>query len=267
MCRMAGYIGPPAPLSVLLSDPPHSLSVQAWRPRLQHEGAINVDGTGVAWWPPGEPEPIRYATERPPWSDPNLLHLAGRLRGAVQLAAVRSGTPGLPYGAGAVAPFAHGTLAGAHNGRLGGFRGPVGRRLLHDLPDDLYPAAGTLTDSVALFLTLVRHHRAQPEASLAEAVAAAVLNVAKACADAGEPATLTVLASDGSRIVGVRTAVRAASPTLFTLSGAPAQPGAALVASEPLDDQAGWRAVPDHHLVELTAGGVALFPLDLESCR
>ncbi|HYT27228.1 MAG TPA: ergothioneine biosynthesis protein EgtC, partial [Actinomycetota bacterium] len=200
---MAGYLGPPAPLSTLLSDPPHSLSVQAYQPRLQHDGVVNVDGTGVVWWPVGEREPVRYATERPPWSDPNLLHLAGRLRGVVQLAAVRSGTPGLPYGVDAAAPFAHGTLAVVHNGRVGGFRGPVGRRLLDALPDDLYHAAGTLTDSVVLFLTLVRYHRARPGASLASTVTAAVLDVAKACADAGEPATLTVLASDGHRIIGV----------------------------------------------------------------
>jgi glutamine amidotransferase len=266
MCRLAGYAGPPAPLSLLLYDPPQALSVQAWRPRLQHEGHVNVDGTGVAWWPPGEgeEEPLRYATERPPWSDPNLPQLARRLRGTVQLAAVRSATPGLPYGPAAAAPFAHGGLAAAHNGRLGGFRGPVGRRLLQALPDDLFHAAGALTDSLALFLTVVRHHRARPEAGLAAAVAAAVQDAAKACADAGEPATLTVLAADRGGIVGARAAVGTPSNTLFTRGGGD---GAALVASEPLDDHAGWREVPDHHLVEFGRGGVTVRPLDTEASR
>jgi gamma-glutamyl hercynylcysteine S-oxide hydrolase len=269
MCRIAGYTGPPAPLSALLCDPPHSLYLQAYRPRLQHEGAVNVDGTGVAWWPPetGEQEPIRYVTDLPPWSDPNLLQLAGRLRGRMQLAAVRSATPGMPYGAAAVAPFTHGTLAVAHNGRIGGFRGPVGRRLLDLLPDDLFHAAGTLTDSVALFLTVVHHHRERPAAGLAGAVAAAVADAAKLVADAGETATLTVLAGDGERIVGARTAVRTPSHALFTLDGDAGRPGAALVAFEPLDDGTGWREVPDHHLVELTAGRVALLPIDMELRR
>jgi glutamine amidotransferase len=267
MCRMAGYLGPPAPLSVLLADPPHSLYEQAYRPRLLDEGSVNVDGTGVVWWPPSEREPIRYATELPPWSDPNLLQLAGRLRGTVQLAAVRSATPGLPYGHGAVAPFTHAGLAASHNGRIDGFRGRLGRRLLDALPDDLFAASGTMTDSVALFLTMVHRHRTQPEAGLAGAVAAAVLEVAKLAADAGEWATLTVLASDGERIVGARTAVRAPSYALFTLDGDPERPGAALVASEPLDDHAGWREVPDHHLVELAPGQLRVAPLEEEPRR
>jgi glutamine amidotransferase len=266
MCRLAGYAGPPAPLSVLLADPPHSLYVQAYRPRLQHDGAVNVDGTGAAWWPEGESDPIRYATELPPWSDPNLLHLAERLRGTVQLAAVRSATPGMPFGAATVAPFVHGKLAGAHNGRVGGFRGPVGRRLLDALPDDLFATAGTVTDSVALFLTFVHHHRARPGLGLARALAATVQDAAKLAADAGEQATLTMLVADGSRIVGVRASVGTPSHALFVRDGDPARPGAALVASEPLDGTA-WREVPDHHLVELTRGRAALLPLEMELSR
>jgi gamma-glutamyl hercynylcysteine S-oxide hydrolase len=267
MCRMAGYVGPPAPLSLLLADPPHSLYQQALRPRLLDEGSVNVDGTGVVWWPPGEREPLRYATELPPWSDPNLLPLAARLRGVVQLAAVRSATPGMPYGPGAVAPFTHDGLALAHNGRIENFRGALGRRLLDALPDDLFGAGGTMTDSVALFLTMVHHHRTRPEAGLAGAVAGAVLDAAKLTADAGEWATLTVLASDGERVVGVRTAVSAPSYALFTLDGDPERPGAALVASEPIDDHGGWREVPDHHLVELTRDQVRVVPLDTELRR
>jgi len=267
MCRMAGYVGPPAPLSLLLADTPHSLYQQAFRPRLLDESSVNVDGTGVVWWPPGEREPIRYATELPPWSDANLLPLAARLRGGVQLAAVRSATPGLPYGPGAVAPFTHDGLAVAHNGRIENFRGPIGRRLLDALPDDLFHASGTITDSVALFLTVVHHHRIRPEKGLAGAVAAAVLDAAKLSADAGEWATLTVLASDGECVVGARTAVGAPSYTLFTLDGDPERPGAALVASEPLDDHAGWREVPDHHLVEVSRDQVRVVPLDTEPRR
>jgi hypothetical protein len=145
---------------------------------------------------------------------------------------------------------------------IDGFRGRLGRRILDALPDDLFAASGTMTDSVALFLTMVHHHRTQPEAGLAGAVAATVLEVAKLAADAGEWATLTVLASDGERIVGARTAVRAPSYSLFALDGDPERPGAALVASEPLDDHAGWREVPDHHLVELAPGQLRIAPLE-----
>ncbi len=271
MCRMAAYTGPEAPLSALLGDRPHGLAEQAWRPRLQHDpGSVNVDGTGIVWWPAGEAareagwEPLRYVTELPPWADPNLPGLARRLTGAMQLALVRSSTPGLPYGAWSVAPFVHGRLAVAHNGRIGGFRGAVGRRLLERLPDGLHAELGALTDSAALAATVAARLRERGPGELAAALAAAVREVEKLCADAGETATLTVLAADGERIAGARAALGGPAHTLFTLTaGAP--PGAALAASEPLDDDPGWTEVPDRHVVELTVAGARVRPLDKET--
>jgi gamma-glutamyl hercynylcysteine S-oxide hydrolase len=263
MCRMAAYAGPQAPLSVLLSEPPWSLREQAWRARLpgpRGTNAVNVDGTGVVWWPAGEQRrpPLRYVTELPPWADPNLLGLAGRLRGAMQLALVRSATPGLPYGAWSVAPFVHGRLAVAHNGRVGGFRGVPGRQLLERLPDDLHAELGALTDSAALAALAAAELRARPEQGLAGALAATVATAEKLCAGAGETATLTLLAADGERIAGVRAALGRDSHPLFTRAGG----GVALAASEPLDDDPGWVEVPDRHLVELDADGTSTRPLD-----
>ncbi|MDP8970062.1 MAG: hypothetical protein M3N52_06135, partial [Actinomycetota bacterium] len=119
---MAAYLGPPRPLSTLLYEPPRALQVQAYDPKEQLFGGVNVDGTGVAWWVDDEPAPLLYRSDRPPWSDPNLPDLSRRLRARVQLAAVRSASPGIPYGTNYVAPFVHGTLACAHNGWLGEFR-------------------------------------------------------------------------------------------------------------------------------------------------
>jgi glutamine amidotransferase len=264
MCRIAAYLGPAAPLSVLLRDPPWSLTEQAYRPRRQEYGTVNVDGTAVVWWPPGEREPLRYATERPPWADPNLLGLAPRLRGTVQLAAVRSATPGLPFGADAAAPFLAEGLALAHNGRIEGFRGALGRRLLGRLPDDLYAALGPLPlhDSVALLLLTAWKRRERPAAGLAAALAAAATEVAEACQEAGERATLTAVAAEHGRVAGVRLAVGLASPALFLhLEPAPER-GAALVASEPLDDRPGWAEIGDRHLLDLSAAGATLTPLE-----
>jgi gamma-glutamyl hercynylcysteine S-oxide hydrolase len=263
MCRMAAYAGPAAPLSALLSDPPWALDEQAWRARMPGQtggNAVNVDGTGVAWWPAGEQRrpPLRYVTGLPPWADPNLLGLAARLRAPMQLALVRSATPGLPYGAWSVAPFVHGRLAVAHNGRVGGFRGVPGRRLLERLPDDLHAELGALTDSAVLAALVAAELRARPPGELAGALAATVAAVEKVCADAGEPATLTLLAADGERIVGVRAAVGCGAHPLFTRT----LDGAALAASEPLDDETGWVEVPDRHLVELDADGTSTRPLD-----
>lgn len=263
MCRMAAYTGPDAPLSVLLSDPPWALDEQAWRARIPGSNAANavsVDGTGVVWWPAGERQrpPLRYVTELPPWADPNLPCLAARLSGVTQLALVRSATPGLPYGAWSVAPFVHDRLAVAHNGRVGGFRGVPGRRLLERLPDDLHAELRALTDSAALAALVAAELRARPELGLAGALGAAVAVAEKVCADAGEAATLTMLAADGQRVAGVRAALGRASHPLFARAGG----GVALAASEPLDDDPGWVEVLDRHLVELDADGTSTRPLD-----
>jgi len=259
MCRMAALLGPsPAPLSVLLTDPVHSLSEQAYRPRLQHQGYVNVDGTGVVWWPDPGASPLRYVTDKPPWADANLPHLAPRLGGTAQLAAVRSATPGLPFGPGAVAPFLYDGIAVAHNGRVEGVKGPLGRELLARLPDDLYGRVEALTDSVLLALTVVAELRQRPDAGLVGALAATVREVERRAAAAGQAATLTMLACDGRGAVGVRASVGAPSPTLFSA----ARPSFAFAASEPLDDQPDWAKVPDRHLVELLPGIAALIPLE-----
>ena len=41
-------------------DPPHSLVEQAWAPRWQRHGTMNVDGFGVGWYADGDPVPARY---------------------------------------------------------------------------------------------------------------------------------------------------------------------------------------------------------------
>lgn len=265
MCRIAAYLGPPSPLSTVVYDAPRSLQVQAYAPREQLSGTVNVDGTGVAWWAPDAPEPLRYVTERPPWADPNLPSLAPRLRASTQLAAVRGGTPGLGHGPALVAPFTHGHLAGAHNGFVTDFRSRVARALLDLLPDHLYATLAGPGDSQTLFLLAVARLEADPGAGLAGAAVAAVTDVATVCAKLGTPATLTLVLVESGRVVATRAAVGTAANSLYTLVGGARWPTASLLASEPLDDDTAWSPVPDAHLVELTADRVHLTPLDLES--
>ena len=51
MCRHLAYVGPPVPLARLLTEPPHSLYEQSWRPARQRHGTVNADGFGVGWYP------------------------------------------------------------------------------------------------------------------------------------------------------------------------------------------------------------------------
>jgi glutamine amidotransferase len=265
VCRFAAYVGPPRPLSALLYDPPRSLEVQAYDPREMLSAHVNVDGTGVAWWPADDADgrPLRYVTTTTPWADPNLPALAPRLTGRVQVAAVRAATPGIPFGPGNVAPFVHEGVAFAHNGWLGGYRKGVGRTLLSRLPDDLHGAVDAVSDSVTLFATYLGHLRGDAVGDLAAAARATVAEVREVVAAAGEAATLNLLVSDGTTVVAVRASHDHATNSLYTLRDGGAWPGAAVVASEPLDADPAWAPVPEDALVTMSPDRIDTEQLDL----
>ncbi|MGC5019104.1 ergothioneine biosynthesis protein EgtC [Micromonospora sp. DT47] len=257
MCRHLAYLGPPVILRTLLFDPPYSLVRQSWAPRdMRGGGTINADGFGVGWYPadpaPGqrrEPgpaaaprsgEPVRYRRATPIWSDPTLPQLAAVTSSGAVLAAVRSATVGMPVSEAAAAPFAEGRWLFSHNGVVRGWpdstvplaaRLPVRDLLTLDAPTD-----------AALLWALVRG-RLRAGADPATAVAETTAEV-----EAAAPGSrLNLLLTDG------RTVVATAAGHALSLR---ATPEAVLVASEPLDDDPGWRSVPDGQLVVATSAGV-----------
>ena len=254
MCRLAAYLGPKIALSEILYEPPHSLEHQSYAAGELLFGNVNVDGTGVAWWDGQAPEPLRYVTAEPPWKDANLPALAPRIRSTSIIAAVRSATPGLPFGTGNVAPFVSGGLAAVHNGWIGKFRGTVGRAMIATLPDDLYRSLDVMNDSKALFLMVVNHH----SGDLADAVRMAVREVEALVRDQGSSAALNLVVGDGSRIVATRHSANVGVNSLYTSS----REGAQLLASEPLDDGDDWKPVPERHLIEVTAESLTITPLE-----
>lgn len=249
MCRHLAYLGPPVTLAALLFAPAHSLVRQSWAPTdMRGGGTVNADGFGVGWYTDHD-EPVRYRRAEPIWGDAGLAALAEVTTSGAVLAAVRSATVGMPVVATAAAPFGEGRWLFSHNGVVAGW------------PDALVPLAGELpvrdlltldapTDS-ALLWALVRH-RLRGGASPAEAVGATV----RAVAVAAPGSRLNLLLTDG------RTAVAtAAGHALSVRSG----PDSVLLASEPLDDDPAWRAVPDGHLVVATTGELHIDPIPEES--
>lgn len=267
MCRHLAYLGPPLPLRALLFDSPHSLVRQSWAPKdMRGGGTVNADGFGVGWYADGA-DPVRYRGDRPIWTDPALPALAAAQRAHAVLAAVRSATVGMPVITTAAAPFAEGRWLFSHNGMVPGW------------PDSLVPLAAGLptrdlltldapTDA-ALLWALVRHRLRQRAATgsttvvpsagglaAAELTAAeaaeALTDIVRAVGAEAPGARLNLLLTDGR--VAVATAVGHA---LSVRTGG----GAVLIASEPLDDDPGWRPVPDRHLVLARAGHAEIRPL------
>ncbi|SCG41360.1 ergothioneine biosynthesis protein EgtC [Micromonospora coxensis] len=240
MCRHLAYLGPPVSLRSLLFDPPYSLARQSWAPRdMRGGGTINVDGFGVGWYP-GDGEPVRYRRAQPIWSDVTLPGLAEvTLAGAV-LAAVRSGTVGMPVQESAAAPFAEGRWLFSHNGVVRGWPDSV-VSLAAALPVRDLLTLDAPTDSALLWALL--RHRLRCGVDPAEAVAATVGEVEKAAPGS----RLNLLLTDG------RTVVASAAGHALSVR---ATAEAVLLASEPHDDDPGWRPVPAGQLVVATSTSV-----------
>jgi len=227
MCRHLGWLGADVSVSSLVMDPPYGLRVQSYAPRRQKHGLMNADGWGVGFFD-GE-LPRRWRSQAPLWGDVSFDSIAPALRSNCVVAAVRSATVGMPIEPSATAPFTDGRWLLSHNG-------VVDRAVL--------PAAAS-AESVC------------DSAILAAAIFARGLDalgvVITEIGNADPNARLNILAGNGSRLLAT-----AWGDTLFILR----RGDGVVLASEPYDDGPNWEDVPDRHLVEVTAAGVVLTPLD-----
>jgi glutamine amidotransferase len=240
MCRHLAHVGPrPVTLASRVTEPAHSLLVQAYAPAdMRGGGTVNADGFGVGWLaaaPSAQPARAHsYRAPVPMWTDASFLDLATAVESPAFVAAVRSATVGMPVSVGACAPFRDGTRIFSHNGVVRGWPGS-----LADLAGEL--DTGTLmtleapTDSAVLWALVRRHLDAGKDP------VDAVLDVV----------TRTLAAAPGSRLnCLLLTADEAGEPTLVATAvdhalSYRAGPEGVTVASEPLDDDPGWTAVPD----------------------
>lgn len=227
MCRHLGWLGADVSVSSLILDPPFGLRVQSYSPRRQKHGLMNADGWGVGFFDDGVPR--RWRSTAPLWGDTALESVAPALRSGCVVAAVRSATVGMPLDASATAPFTDGRWLLSHNG-------VVDRSVLH-----LTATAESVCDSAMLAATIF-------------SLGLEVLGETIAQIGALDPdARLNILAANGSRMIAT-----AWGDTLSILR----RNDGVVLASEPYDDASEWEDVPDHHLVEVTAQGVTMTPLD-----
>ena len=245
MCRHLAYLGPPASLQALITDPPYGLSRQAWAPRRQFHGIMNVDGFGAGWYADGDPVPARYRRAGPIWADPCFADLARVTRTRALLAAVRSATPGTEEGVAAAAPYASGRWLFSHNGALDDWPSATASLAATLPPADLL-ALEARCDSALVWALVARQLRAgaTPADALAWMVAA--------LEDDKIGGRFNFLLTDGEVIA----ATAAGNSLCYRLGD-----GAVVVASEPGDEEPGWTEVPDRTVLTATPAGVDLRPL------
>ncbi|CQD05339.1 glutamine amidotransferase [Mycobacterium europaeum] len=229
MCRHLGWLGADVTVSSLVLDPPCGLRVQSYAPRRQKHGLLNADGWGVGFFDGASGGPRRWRSQAPLWGDVSFDSVAPALRSRCVVAAVRSATVGMPIDASATAPFTDGRWLLSHNGVVDRAVLPATSR------------AESICDSALLAAAIFDRGL--------DALGETITEIAAADPDA----RLNILAADGVRLLATTW-----GDTLSILR----RPDGVVLASEPYDNDSGWEDVPDRHLVEVTATGVALTPLD-----
>ncbi|KUI36838.1 ergothioneine biosynthesis protein EgtC [Mycobacterium sp. GA-2829] len=226
MCRHLGWVGALRSVGELLLDPPYGLLVQSYAPRRQKHGLMNADGWGVGFYDNGVPR--RWRSAAPLWGDASFASVAPALRSTCVLGAVRSASIGMPIEPTASAPFTDGTWLLSHNGL-------VDRAVL-----PLSENAESTVDS-ALLAALIFD---RGMGDLGDTV------VDVAARDSA--ARLNILAANGSELVATTW-----GDTLSVLQTA----DGVVLASEPYDDDPGWRDIPDRHLIRTDGSTVESTPL------
>jgi glutamine amidotransferase len=262
MCRTVAYLGgPEVTLSSLVLEPEHSLLVQSYAPKEMMSGVVNADGFGVGWYAPWSgDEPAVYRSDSPLWSDRSFASIAPKIRARTILAAVRSATPGLPVEESGTPPFASGRFMFVHNGAIEDFRRTAMRPLRDALSEESYAGLLGTADSETIFAGLLDRLRGNSR-DMAEATTETIHHVSAVCAKLGVRATLNLAVTDGEGIAFVRYSTEGPGNSLYFVEDGEAFPGAVVVASERLDGDAGWREVPDRHVLTVEEGGASLRPL------
>lgn len=241
MCRHLAYVGPEIRIGELVSDPPFALTRQAWAPRRQTHGTMNVDGFGLGWYSIGDPLPARHRGEGPVWGDETFADLARTVRTTGLLAAVRSSTEGMVSGRAAAAPFRSGPWLFSHNGALPGWP-ESGAELIKELDPARLLRLDAPTDAAALWaLTLDQLDAGRPPGEALAHVVRRTLEITGG--------RVNLLLTDGSRIAG---STAGASLCYRELEGG------VVVASEAYDDAQSWHDLPDDHLITVEGDEVVV---------
>jgi glutamine amidotransferase len=253
MCRFLAYRGTPKFLDTLVCAPARSLLHQALHAE-QSKATTQGDGVGIGWY--GERDvPGRYREAAPAWSDENLQSLCRSLRSPLFFAHVRAAT-GTATARANCHPFAHGPWLFMHNGQVAGY--PRIRRTLEALlPDPLYAARAGSTDSELMFLLILA--QIERGSAVLDAVAAVLRTVALQMREAGAigPLRFAAALSDGRSLYAFRAADDRRPPSLYLTE----RDDGVVVASEPLDTDAGWLPVADGEAMVADAAGWRLQPL------
>jgi len=249
MCRHLAYLGPPVKLHDLVFAAPHSLAAQAHHPQHQDSGHTNPDGWGIGWYDDERDTPALHLTTTPIWKDDAFAEQARGIGTRTFVAAARLASPGATIAKTGNAPFRDGRWLFSLNGIVHGFAEAVGPKLRAQMSDHRRARLRGDADTEVLFALVL--DRIEAGETPADALRAVIADV-RAVADA----SLNLLLTDGHQVVATRSGRSLFLRTGITIGNAYGNTigDAAIVVSEPLDDDPAWQAVPDESLITVTVG-------------
>jgi glutamine amidotransferase len=227
-------------------------------------GTINADGYGFGWYSDLNDRPGTYHRTTPIWSDPDLPRIGRVIASGCMFAAVRNATPGFAVDLLNVPPYVHDHLLFMHNGAIEGFNHRFRNTLLKRISEEIQATTLGSADSEVLFgLALTHLQRAGAMSySGAEALKDALDHTLRMVMEIAGPekarASLNMGLTDGRAMVFARTARGIAPNSLYLRP----EEHAVWVASEPLDEEDSWQAVPPDSWVMIeSSSAVEISPI------
>jgi len=273
MCRFTFYMGDEIPVADLVTRPANSLIHQSSHAKERPE-PLNGDGFGLVWYVPNDPNPARFRSLTPAWSNANLAELARVTVSRCIMAHVRAATSGrFDVAEANCHPFRCGPFAFMHNGDISQFA-KIRRPLMDSLSDPGFALVRGTTDSEHMFALAMERLRGHEHESscelLAEALKFTVERVLELVAKhaPGSHAYLNLVLTDGRNAAACRFSTNPDYiDSLYLNQGSSyrcddgvcymAEPGeggsAVLISSEQLNEGPRWKEVPRNHVALISS--------------
>ena len=256
MCRFVAYLGEEIKLEELVYNFPHNLVVQSYAPKELLVGNVNLDGFGCGWYNTSvENDPALYATLLPIWADYKFPTIAKAVTSNLIFSAVRNATPPFPNELSSVLPLALGKYLFLHNGYITDYN-KCKRTLENELPDEYFNMIQSRSDSAFIFAALMwkLSEIGENERLIKKAMVATLDWLQNQLESLGEKANLNIGIADGDSMLFIRHEFNGACNSLYYNESHEQLSKGVLIASEPLDEDKGWKAVPENSMIEVKLG-------------
>lgn len=263
MCRIVGYFGQPIALSAILADPPHSLIHQSYDPRELPDATHCGDGWGVGWFASRDPDaPIgRFRTTRPLWNDENAKTMGPAIFASSLVANARLTLPNLEVTEVNTPVYTFDGHIHTENGGIEPWPGPFIRPLRHELDEPAEDAIRGSTESEILAGLWSTHFRGDCKGDPVASLRAMIRQVSKIVRRHRGKIRENLLVAGPTELLGIRFSEGTEPHTLYRLERGRRWPEGTVIASEPLDDDPGWKTIPPGSLIRVNSSGTTVEPL------